>query len=153
MLELIIDGQIATDSRATVASPEEGLSAGFSTLESLLAGESVPAVSITADDEYRQMTADQFAVLEAIEIRIADFNDGRFFTVARELRQAGFNGELRATGDYLLDQVQFMTRCGFNAFTPNDSASLEEILAFLAPISISYQQSLERCEPRYSLAR
>lgn len=45
------------------------------------------------------------------------FSDGRAFSSARLLRERhGYSGEVRATGDILLDQIPFMLRCGFSSF-------------------------------------
>ncbi|HVI27111.1 DUF934 domain-containing protein [Hansschlegelia sp.] len=45
------------------------------------------------------------------------FADGRASSMARLLRERyGFTGELRATGDVLIDQMPLMQRCGFDAF-------------------------------------
>ncbi len=35
------------------------------------------------------------------------------------LREVGYNGEIKATGDVLVDLVFFMRRCGFDSFAPN----------------------------------
>lgn len=45
------------------------------------------------------------------------FSDGRAFSTARLLRERHrYSGELRATGDVLIDQIPFMLRCGFSSF-------------------------------------
>lgn len=45
------------------------------------------------------------------------FVDGRSSSNARLLRERhGFGGEIRATGDVLIDQIPLMLRCGFDAF-------------------------------------
>jgi uncharacterized protein (DUF934 family) len=49
------------------------------------------------------------------------FGDGRAFSMAALLRERyGFRGEIRAVGDVLLDQLQMMERCGFDAFDVTD---------------------------------
>lgn len=53
-----------------------------------------------------------------IAIRFPSFTDGRGYSTARILRnRLGFAGELRAVGDVLRDQLYFLHRCGFNAFS------------------------------------
>ena len=45
------------------------------------------------------------------------FRDGRAYSYARILREAyGYEGELRAVGEVLLEQLHFMIRVGFDAF-------------------------------------
>jgi uncharacterized protein (DUF934 family) len=52
------------------------------------------------------------------------FQDGRPFSTARLLRERlGFEGELRAVGDVLFDEMQLMARCGFDAFEISDRAT------------------------------
>jgi uncharacterized protein (DUF934 family) len=50
-----------------------------------------------------------------IVLNFPKFTDGRAFTQAVMLRKrAGFTGEIRATGDVLVDQLQQMARSGFD---------------------------------------
>jgi uncharacterized protein (DUF934 family) len=67
----------------------------------------------------------RFAV---IALSFPKFNDGRAFSTARLLRERyGYRGELRAAGEVLLDQIQMMARCGFDAFEISD-ATTERLL-------------------------
>lgn len=51
-----------------------------------------------------------------IDLDFPKFTDGRAFSQAVMLRKrAGFTGEIRATGDVLIDQLQQMQRSGFDA--------------------------------------
>ena len=53
--------------------------------------------------------------LALIAISFPKFTDGRAYSQARLIRgRLGFTGQLRATGDVLFDQLQLMTRCGFD---------------------------------------
>ncbi|MCB1842813.1 MAG: DUF934 domain-containing protein, partial [Halioglobus sp.] len=45
-----------------------------------------------------------------IAINFPVFTDGRGFSYARELRERGYTGELRAVGDVLVDQLAYMRR-------------------------------------------
>lgn len=61
--------------------------------------------------------AGHLAVLELVVVDFAKFSDGRGYSTARLLRQRyGFAGEVRASGDVLLDQIPLMRRVGFDAF-------------------------------------
>lgn len=63
--------------------------------------------------------------LSLIAIQFPKFTDGRGYSLARQLRQRyHFAGELRATGDILFDQLQFLARCGFDAFEINDPITI-----------------------------
>jgi uncharacterized protein (DUF934 family) len=53
--------------------------------------------------------------VKRIDLHFPKFTDGRAFTQAVMLRKrAGFKGEIRATGDVLVDQLQQMARSGFD---------------------------------------
>jgi uncharacterized protein (DUF934 family) len=55
------------------------------------------------------------AGIKTIVLNFPKFTDGRAFTQAVMLRKrAGFTGEIRATGDVLVDQLQQMARSGFD---------------------------------------
>ena len=57
--------------------------------------------------------------LNRIDVRFDSFKDGRGFTLAAQLREkAGYRGELRAVGDLVPDQAQFLKRVGFDAILP-----------------------------------
>lgn len=56
-----------------------------------------------------------------IALQFPAFTDGRAYSQARELRQRGYVGEIRATGDVLADQLLAMRRCGFSTFELADS--------------------------------
>lgn len=56
--------------------------------------------------------------IRLIAIHFPVFTDGRGYSTARLLRSRfGFTGELRAVGDILRDQLYFLHRCGFDAFS------------------------------------
>ncbi len=55
------------------------------------------------------------AGVDRIDLNFPKFTDGRAFSQARLLRQRlQFTGELRATGEVLIDQLVQMARCGFD---------------------------------------
>ncbi len=55
------------------------------------------------------------AGVKRVDLHFPKFTDGRAFTQAVMLRKrAGFTGEIRATGDVLVDQLQQMKRSGFD---------------------------------------
>ena len=54
--------------------------------------------------------------VDRVELNFPKFTDGRAFTQARLLRQRrGFQGDIRATGDVLIDQLVQMYRVGFSS--------------------------------------
>ena len=75
------------------------------------------AVRLEPGDEARDLLP-HIERIRLIEVNFPSFGDGRGYTAARVLREAGYTGELRAVGEVLVDQVAFMRRCGFDAFAP-----------------------------------
>ena len=54
--------------------------------------------------------------VQRVELHFPKFSDGRAYSQAFLLRRRlGYQGELRATGDVLVDQVVQMQRCGFDS--------------------------------------
>jgi len=70
--------------------------------------------------------------------------DGRAYSQARLLRERyGYTGELRASGDVLRDQLQFMQRCGFNAYELRADQDLAECLAAFSDFPMAYQRATD----------
>jgi phosphoadenosine phosphosulfate reductase len=82
--------------------------------------------------------------LAVIVLSFAKFTDGRAYSTARRLReQWGYQSELRATGDVLLDQVPLMLRSGFDALQIVDVATIGAIERGEIPaVSRTYQRSV-----------
>jgi uncharacterized protein (DUF934 family) len=99
-------------------------------------------------DESPQAIDVDVASIPLIAINFPAFTDGRGFSYGRQLREAGFNGELRAIGQFMRDQLFFLKRCGFNAFALNNS-ELESALESLNDFSAGYQASVDQPEPLF----
>jgi uncharacterized protein (DUF934 family) len=56
--------------------------------------------------------------LALVEVNFPAFTDGRGYSSARVLREAGYAGELRAVGDIGVDQLSHLRRVGFDAIAP-----------------------------------
>ncbi len=70
------------------------------------------------------------------------FTDGRLFSTARLLRSNyQYRGELRAIGNFIRDQIFFLSRVGVNAFELRDSDDITEALNGLSEFSVTYQIS------------
>ena len=72
-------------------------------------------VTIAPGDDFTALL-EQLNKLQVIEVQFPVFTDGRGFSTARELRERGYTGTLQATGAFILDQIEYLSRCGFNAF-------------------------------------
>ncbi|WP_395686163.1 DUF934 domain-containing protein [Aestuariivirga sp.] len=85
--------------------------------------------------------------LSVVVLPFPAFNDGRAYSIARKLREMGFSGELRATGNVLPDQLQFMLQVGFNAFEIGDRFSIDTWNRASRQMSLAYQRGLFRRDP------
>ena len=56
--------------------------------------------------------------IRLVEVEFPAFTDGRGYSAARILREAGYEGELRAIGAVFVDQLGHLRRCGFDSFAP-----------------------------------
>lgn len=82
--------------------------------------------------------------LQLIVLEFPKFTDGRCFSYARLLRERyGFAGEIRASGDFLADQIYYMARVGINAFEYQGPEPLEQILRQLEIFSVRYQPAVD----------
>jgi len=63
-----------------------------------------------------------------VALKFDKFADGRAFSYAELLRERhGFTGELRATGEVLLDEIALMLRCGFTSLEVTDANTLRAL--------------------------
>ena len=98
------------------------------------------------------VVAELAGALDTLEIIAVDFpvlTDGRGFSYARDLRERGYRGELRATGHFMPDQVHYLRRCGFDAFQPADDSRIEEYLRQSRVFSEQYQASVDQPLPLF----
>lgn len=79
---------------------------------------------------------------QLIEIDFPTFRDGRGFSQARLLRHRyHYQGELRAVGNFLRDQLFYLHRVGFNAFALQQPDDLTGALAAFNDFTVAYQAS------------
>lgn len=82
--------------------------------------------------------------LSVIVLPFPAFNDGRAYSIARKLREMGYRGELRAIGNVLPDQLQFMLQVGFDSFEIGERFPLETWQKASRQMSLAYQRGLFR---------
>ncbi len=102
-----------------------------------------------ASDQPPTLIADDLSQLPLVAVDFPVFTDGRGFSYGRALREHhGYKGEVRAVGQFLRDQLYYLSRCGFDAFaieTADPQASIESLYDF----SDSYQAALDQPLPRF----
>lgn len=88
--------------------------------------------------------------LPLIAIDFPKFSDGRGYSIAYNLRaRLAYQGQLRAIGDVLRDQLFYMQRVGFNAFAVRADRDIHDALKGLTDFSLSYQAAIDQKAPLY----
>jgi uncharacterized protein (DUF934 family) len=100
--------------------------------------------ALIANTDKLEALQDMLTRLALIVLAFPAFNDGRAYSLARRLREMGYRGELRATGNVLPDQLQFMRQVGFDAFEVTERFSTETWLKASRQMSLAYQRGLYR---------
>lgn len=107
--------------------------------DALLARRAPLGVRLKSSELAREVAA-EVPHLSLIALEFPTFRDGRAYSTARILRERlGFKGELRAVGDVLRDQFQFMHRCGFDAFEVADERAAAAWSRAVSEMSVFYQ--------------
>jgi uncharacterized protein (DUF934 family) len=163
MQKLIKDGQIVANTWALLAKPEGDAAAVevpagqviipvgvWNAQKDALQNRTDIGVWLDSDEAAELIGADanRFAV---IGVNFPLFMDGRSFSTARLLRERyGFNGELRAVGNFIRDQLCYLRRCGVNAFAfTNPEANLEEAVKSLSDLQEYYQAAVDQPLPLF----
>ncbi len=85
-----------------------------------------------------------------IALEFPAFRDGRGYSLARRLRlHLGYQGEIRAIGNILRDQLAYMARVGINAFELDEGQNLQDALKAFSEISVKYQAASDEALPLY----
>ena len=80
--------------------------------------------------------------VKLVAVEFPAFTDGRAFSHARILRSRyGYEGEIRAIGNYMPDQVFYLTRVGVNAFQLENPKELQLALSTMNDFTVKYQAS------------
>ena len=120
------------------------------TLDGFLDQPDATAVRLEAGDDARALIP-YLDRIRLVEIAFPRFRDGRGYSSARILREAGYKGELRAEGDVLVDQLLFMRRCGFDSFAPAVALDPEVVEATLSRFQFVYQTAADDAVPVWKL--
>lgn len=113
-------------------------------------------VWLAAGEDVAALAGD-LELLRVIGLHFPKFTDGRSYSAATLLRNRhGYKGELRAIGEVLRDQFNYLTRCGFDALQPRagryTDAQLEAAVASIADFTQPYQRSVKDPLPLFRRA-
>jgi uncharacterized protein (DUF934 family) len=103
-----------------------------------------------ASDERPEELKGELEHFKLVAVDFPKFADGRGYSIAYNLRaRLGYNGELRAIGDVLRDQLFYMQRVGFDAFAVRADKNIHDALKGLTDFSEKYQTSWDEKNPLF----
>ncbi|UCU96563.1 DUF934 domain-containing protein [Hydrogenophaga taeniospiralis] len=120
----------------------------------LFQAEAVPAdkagtLTLANDADPREADLDG---VTTVVLQFPKFTDGRAFSQAFLLRRRlGFTGEIRATGDVLIDQLAQMQRSGFSQAVLRNDQSLDHGRKLLAHYPAFYQGDAVHTQPHFAV--
>jgi uncharacterized protein (DUF934 family) len=74
----------------------------------------LPSILVVSADSPIELMAGPLSHFDRIVITSIDFNDGRIFSLGRQIRLLGYSGILTGVGDILPDQFSSLLSCGFD---------------------------------------
>lgn len=120
------------------------------TLEAFTDQSNALAVRIEPGEDARELLP-HLDRIRLVEVNFPVYGDGRGYSAARVLREAGYTGELRAVGDVLVDQIAYMKRCGFDAFQPDQALDADDVENALTRWPEVYQATTDGRVPIWNL--
>jgi uncharacterized protein (DUF934 family) len=112
--------------------------------------ESSAVISLANDTDPRTL---DLSGVTRIDLQFPKFTDGRAYSQAFLLRRRlGFAGELRATGDVLIDQLVQMERTGFDVAVLREGVDASAAQRQFERFSGFYQGSAVETKPQFAKA-
>ena len=106
-------------------------------------------VRIGPDADVNQLKS-HLKQIALVVLTMNPFTDGRSFSQARILReQLGFQGEIRASGDFLRDQMYYLHRLGVDSFEFAEGTDLNDRLKAFTEFTVTYQAAQDEPQPLY----
>ncbi|HEY2032859.1 MAG TPA: DUF934 domain-containing protein [Rhizomicrobium sp.] len=150
-MPLIKDGAFANDTFAMVADNAalpDGATivslARFQKERDALLARNAPLGIVLKSAESPETLGEDVSRFSVIVLEFPVFRDGRAFSWSRMLRERfKYDGEIRARGPYLYDQIAMMHRTGFDAWEVPDGFMLERFQRALSEITNVYQPTAD----------
>ncbi|WP_346798246.1 DUF934 domain-containing protein [Halomonas sp. Bachu 37] len=146
---LIAHGELAAENSWCVSYDEEALPEQRPAIVPLglwLANSSDAELAplLASDTELTVSLAKELKASPLVAVNFPAFTDGRGYSLARLLRERfAYPGEIRAVGDVLVDQLNYMRRCGFDTMALRDDQHPEDALRALNAFSVRYQTDVQ----------
>lgn len=156
-MRVIKDAQVQDDNWSVVAEDEPVPSEGdvlvslaiWNAQQKQLANRSGKVGVVLASNE-SPTEIEGLSEVALIAIDFPKYVDGRGYSSARLLRsRLNYQGELRAIGDVLHDQLFFMARCGINSFALKAGKDFDGAVAALKDFSVTYQAAADDERPLF----
>ena len=110
--------------------------------------DTLPTGVIVPNDADLDALAVDLPRLALVALQFPKWTDGRAYSQAFLLRaRLGFEGEIRATGDVLVDMLPLLRRCGFDAVQLRADQSRQTALATLDQFPGHYQGDASGAKP------
>lgn len=155
-MPLIKDGRLAEETWTDVAD-DEAITADIDPVVSLerwqseretLSGRNRPIGLRLRSEQSPAAVAEDVDRFDVIALEFPKFTDGRSYSHARLLRERyGYRGELRAVGNVLRDQFQFLLRCGFDSLEVADEKLADAWEEATSEIAQVYQRATDPRAP------
>jgi uncharacterized protein (DUF934 family) len=105
-------------------------------------------IQISNDSDPRELNLQN---VHRVDLHFPKFSDGRAFSQAFLLRcRLGFKGEIRATGDVLIDQLVQMRRSGFDAAVLREDQNPSYVQAQFDRFQAFYQGDAVTPRPNFN---
>jgi phosphoadenosine phosphosulfate reductase len=134
-----------SDEAASVRYKHVPVSVFLANREAFLDNQAPLGLLVSPGEKIEDVEAD-LSRFSSIAIKFPAFTDGRGYSTARLLAERyRYDGEIRAVGDVLQDQIPLMRRCGVNAFVVTHQPTREaleenrlpEVAIFYQPVGIT----------------
>ena len=134
---------VADDSPLTTGNISVSLKRWKQDKEQLLTHEGKIGIRLIPEDDLDSLSKEDLKTIDLIELNFPVFTDGRLFSLAQLVRSKhAYQGEVRAVGNFISDQVFYLHRVGVDAFELSEAEDIERALSALNDFSVRYQASI-----------
>ena len=162
MQKMLSHGTVVEDSWTVLEQPVEAIAAGdilvplsywLEHRAELSHQTGLVGVWLDSDEEVEAL-AEDLPQLPVVALNFPKFVDGRGFSSARLLRDRyAYQGEIRAIGNVIQDQLFMLQRCGFTQFSLAPEVDLQAAAKSLSDFSEGYQTAADQDQPLFKRLR
>jgi len=162
MQKMLSHGAVAEDNWTVLQQPVETIPAGdilvplsywLEHRAELSQQSALVGVWLESDEEVEALV-DDLPHLPVVALNFPKFVDGRGFSSARLLRDRyDYQGDIRAIGNVIQDQLFMLQRCGFTQFSLAPEVDLQAAVKSLTDFSDGYQTAADQAQPLFKRLR